>query len=352
MPTMDSAILERWLTLVAPEWWERPTIATEATWARKEHAMEPQRLRPRPYQASDQRSVVELLLSAQAAESGFDWPGAGQLRALLADPELDLSRDSCLWVDPSGALVAFALLRSGSHLLWFTRPSARSDDLDALIVAWAALRAGELATDGAAAPLRTEARSIETRRLASLQRLGFVAAAGSSVRLWRSLAASAPEVGATETPAGYRIRPLAEDELGAYLALARELFPHASRLPLSEGRRRALMADPAYTPDLDLVVESADGSLVGICHSALRPDERERLGRRAGWIELLGVAPDHRRMGLARALLRAGLTALADYGADSALLTMREDNISASPLYAAEGFTRLFDERAYTLTLG
>lgn len=352
MPTMDSAILERWLTLVAPEWWERPTTATDLIWARKERSMEPQRLRPRPYRASDQRAVVELLLSAQAAESGFDWPGAGQLRALLADPELDLGRDTRLWEDPCGALIAFALLRSGSHLLWFTRPSARSDDLDALIVAWAALRAGELATDRAAVTLRTEARGIETRRLASLSRLGFVAEPGSSVRLRRSLTAFAPEVGASVTPAGYRIRPLAEDELGAYLALARSLFPHASRLPLSEGRRRALMADPAYTPDLDLVVESADGTLVSICHSALRPDERERLGRRAGWIELLGVLPDHRRMGLARALLRAGLAALADYGADCALLTMRADNVSASALYAAEGFTRLFEERAYTLTLG
>jgi ribosomal protein S18 acetylase RimI-like enzyme len=347
----DSAILERWLTLVAPEWWERATPATGATWARKERAMEPERLRSRPYQAGDQRNVVELLLSAQAAEPGFDWPGAGQLRALLADPALDHARCACLWEDFSGALVAFALLRAGGHLLWFTRPSARSDGLDALIVAWAAQRAGELNASGDAISLRTEARSIETRRLASLERLGFVALPGASVRLRRSLMDSAPAVDASETPAGYHIRPLASSELGDYLALARQLFPHASRLPLSEGRRRALMADPAYTPGLDLVAESADGALVGFCHSALRPDERERLGRRAGWIELLGVAPDHRRAGLARALLRAGLLTLADYGADSALLTMRADNAYASALYAAEGFTPLFEERAYTLTL-
>jgi ribosomal-protein-alanine N-acetyltransferase len=111
------------------------------------------------------------------------------------------------------------------------------------------------------------------------------------------------------------------------------------------------MADPAYTPSLDLVVEAADGSLVGLCHSALRPDERERLGRRAGWIELVGVAPAHRRAGLGRALVRAGLLALADYGADCALLTVRADNASARTLYETEGFAPLFDERAYTLTL-
>jgi ribosomal protein S18 acetylase RimI-like enzyme len=321
--------------------------------------MQPERLCPRPYDPdrggradeSDQRAVVELLLSAQAAEPGFDWPGAGQLRALLADPALDHARDTRLWRDGRGALVAFATLRAGRYLLWFTRPSARGAGLDAMIVAWAARRAHEQAAPGAAIDLRTEARSIQTERLAALARLGFVELPGGSVRLRRSLATSAAAVATSETPAGYRIRPLASTELGGYLALARELFPNASRLPLSEGRRRALMADPAYTPSLDLVVEAADGSLVGLCHSALRPDERERLGRRAGWIELVGVAPAHRRAGLGRALVRAGLLALADYGADCALLTVRADNASARTLYETEGFAPLFDERAYTLTL-
>ena len=360
MPKMDSILLEQHLTAFALEWWEGASATTDAAWARKERAMEPERLRPRPYRAEDQRAVVELLLSAQAAEPGFDWPGAGQLRALLADPELDLARDICLWENAHHALVAFAALRGGSGLLWFTRPSAQSDGLDALIVAWATLRARELAASGElsgatsveALSLRTEARSVESRRLASLARLGFVAQeSGASLRLTRSLAATAPALPASRAPEGYHIRPLASGELGAYLALARDLFPRASRLPLSEGRRRALMADPAYTPSLDLVAESPEGELVGLCHSALRPDERERLGRRAGWIELLGVAAEHRRTGLARALLRAGLLALADYGADEALLTVRADNTAGRQLYEDEGFTPLFEERAYTLRL-
>ncbi len=152
-------------------------------------------------------------------------------------------------------------------------------------------------------------------------------------------------------PAGYRIRPLAPAELSDYLALATELFPRATRLPLTEGRRRALMADTAYTPELDLVAEDASGALVGFCHCALRPDERERLGRRAGWVELIGAAPAHRRAGLGRALLLAGLRALADNGADQALLTVRAENATARALYDAEGFTLLFTERTYTLTL-
>jgi ribosomal protein S18 acetylase RimI-like enzyme len=352
MPKTDSAMLEQSLTLFTPEWWEQAPATTDACWAREEHAMEPERLRSRAYRADDQRAVVELLLSAQAAEPGFDWPGAGQLRALLADPALDLARNTCLWEDVHGKLIAFAVLRAGRYVLWFTRPSARGDGLDALIVAWATLRARAQAAAGATIALRTEARSIQTERLAALARLGFVAHTdGYSVRLTRSLAGADTPGAVGELPAGYRIRPLAPAELGDYLALARELFPRASRLPLSEGRRRALMDDPAYTPSLDLVVEAGDGALVGFCHSALRPDERERLGRRAGWIELLGVAPAHRRAGLARALLRAGLLALADYGADCALLTVRADNTSARALYAAEGFTPLFEERAYTLTL-
>jgi mycothiol synthase len=349
MSTTNSAILEQqWRALAALEWWEHTGASHEAAWERKERFMEPDRLLPRPYRPTDLRAVIELLLSAQAAEPGFDWPGAGQLRALLADPELNLAHDTRLWLDACGAAVAFALLRAGSHLIWFTRPSAQSDDLDALIVAWATQRARELD----ASALRTEARSIETRRLAALARLGFVAQPGGSLRLTRALSGADDTLPASATPAGYRIRPLAPAELSDYLALAWGLFPRASRLPLSEGRRRALMADAAYTPELDLVVESADGAIVGFCHLALRPDERERLGRRAGWIEMLGVAPGARRAGLARALVRAGLLALADYGADCALLTVRAENAHARALYATEGFTALFEEHSYTLTLG
>lgn len=350
MTRMDSALLEQWLALVAPEWWERATATTTAVWTRKERAMAPDRLRPRPFTGGqDVRAVVELLLSAQAAEPAFDWPGAGQLRALLADLALDWGRDTRLWVDDHGALVACAVLWEGRFLLWFTRPAARSDALDELIVAWATSRARERALRGSAVSLRTEARGPEQHRLRSLARLGFTALPGGSVRLARTLS---DLLAASPAPDGYRIRPLAAAEVSAYLTLARELFPGANRLPLTEGRRRALMDDASYTPDLDLVAETVTGALVGFCHCALRPDERERLGRRAGWIELLGVAPGQRRAGLGRALLRAGLHALADYGADQALLTVRAANANARALYAAEGFTTLFVERAYELTLG
>lgn len=350
MRLTDQCVLDQRTQAVGGlEWWEHAYATTCARWTREVQALEPERLQPRPFAVeNDLHGVVELLLSAQAAEPAFDWPGAGQLRALLAAPEFDATRDARVWTDAGGSIVAFAALSAGRYLLWFTRPAARCDLVDALIVAWAAERARALAAPGVTVSIRAEARDPETQRLASLARHGFIAEPEASLRLMRRL--DMP-VGKSAAPAGYQIRPLRPQDMGLYLALASRLFPHAHRLPLTEGRRRALMDDASYTPALDLVVEAADGALVGLCHAALRPDERERLGRRAGWIELLGVAPGRRRAGLARALLRAGLLALADYGADSALLTVRADNTSARTLYAAEGFTPLFEERAYTLTL-
>lgn len=350
MPSKDhSSLLELDQTYSSLEWWEHTFATTDATWARKEQLMEPERLRSRSYHAAnDQRAVVELLLTAQAAEPAFDWPGAGQLRTLLAAPELDIARDVRLWVDAHGALVAFAALWAGRFLVWFTRPSASSDALAELILGWAERRAREQAMPGAVITLRTEARSPEARRIAALTRLGFVAESGGSLRMTRCLDI---EIASSDTPSGYRIRPLAAGELEEYLTLARRLFPNANRLPLTEGRRRALMVDASYTPALDLVVEAANGALVGLCHTALRPDERERLGRRAGWIELIGVAPEHQRGGLGRALLRAGMLTLADHGANRVYLTVRADNARAQSLYAAEGFTNSFEECAYVLTL-
>ncbi|MGH2503758.1 MAG: hypothetical protein ACRDID_14710, partial [Ktedonobacterales bacterium] len=198
MSTTNSAILDQqWRAQIALEWWEHTTTVHEAAWERKERFMEPDRLLPRPYRPTDLRAVIELLLSAQAAEPGFDWPGAGQLRALLADPELDRERNVRLWVDVGGALVAFALVRSCGHLIWFARPSAQSDGLDDLIVEWATRRARELGIG----TLRTEARSIETRRMAALARLGFVAQPGGSLRLSRSLSGADDALAPSETPA-------------------------------------------------------------------------------------------------------------------------------------------------------
>jgi [ribosomal protein S18]-alanine N-acetyltransferase len=58
----------------------------------------------------------------------------------------------------------------------------------------------------------------------------------------------------------------------------------------------------------------------------------------SGEVLNLAVAPESRRRGIARALLEAGLSALAARGADEVFLEVRESNVGAQELYRSLGF--------------
>lgn len=58
----------------------------------------------------------------------------------------------------------------------------------------------------------------------------------------------------------------------------------------------------------------------------------------AGYIDFIGVDPPHRRLGLGRDLVRAGVAALAAIDARPVHLTVREESDGARALYASLGF--------------
>ena len=74
-----------------------------------------------------------------------------------------------------------------------------------------------------------------------------------------------------------------------------------------------------------------------------------RVGDPAELVDLqrIAVRPDHRRRGLARALLEAALADAADSGADRMLLEVSADNPGALAFYAAEGFAEIDRRRGY-----
>lgn len=60
-----------------------------------------------------------------------------------------------------------------------------------------------------------------------------------------------------------------------------------------------------------------------------------------GEILNLGVASDHRRRGIGRALVRSVLAALASRDVDAVYLEVRESNAGARRLYESLGFTEV-----------
>ncbi len=88
------------------------------------------------------------------------------------------------------------------------------------------------------------------------------------------------------------------------------------------------LADPA---GLCLLVDDAGTGPLGFVLARRAADEAEIL--------TLAVAPEHRRRGVGRALMRAAQEALAERGARRLFLEVGEDNEAAVALYAGLGFT-------------
>jgi len=134
-------------------------------------------------------------------------------------------------------------------------------------------------------------------------------------------------------PPGYFIRQLrGEADLEQRVASHRSAFPH-TRVSLP-GYRRALTT-ASYRPDLDLVVTAPDGVIAAFTTIWYDADNR------IATFEPVGVHADHRRKGLARAVMVEGLRRLQALGARQAFLNSHFDNRAANRLYDALGFREL-----------
>ncbi len=119
------------------------------------------------------------------------------------------------------------------------------------------------------------------------------------------------------------IRAAVPDDVDTVGRLHDELFPGTH----TTGRRLVSGADDTH---LRLVAQR-DGELLGYVAVERQPDGN-------GYIDFVGVAPQHRRQGVGAGLIRAGLNALQTIGCDSVHLTVREHNEAARALYASLGF--------------
>jgi len=99
-------------------------------------------------------------------------------------------------------------------------------------------------------------------------------------------------------------------------------------------RYKRVMATPPYDPELDWMIEIADGRFVANC--CLWHDRENAVAL----LEPVGVDPGFRRLGLARAVILNALHALRDQGAKRAIVYPRGDDLYpfTKPLYLGLGF--------------
>ena len=151
-------------------------------------------------------------------------------------------------------------------------------------------------------------------------------------------------------PAGYRIRGMASGEEHARVEAHRAAWRPAT-LPWPPGMLETVSAELTssftyekyetvrkawlYDPDLDLVVEAPDGSFAG-CYT-LWWDPSIGVGE----IEPLGVLPEHRRCGLATAMVLTAAALVGRRGGQQVFINTgpRDDYPVPAATYAAAGFS-------------
>ena len=139
-----------------------------------------------------------------------------------------------------------------------------------------------------------------------------------------------------QPPEGYTIRSVRpETDFPRIAEIIRMVFSHSEwfTAEVLEGLSRASF----YNPDLDLVVVAPDGSIASFC--TFRMDPPSRITE----LEPMGTHPNHRRLGLAKALLSEGFRRLRSYNPSLLYIGGAADTTEANRLYEVTEFKEKHD---------
>lgn len=174
----------------------------------------------------------------------------------------------------------------------------------------------------------------DLRRIECLKNEGFKRELVESVFFKRPLKEVPRQI---TLPPGFFIRPLAgEQEINAYVDLHQKAFGTSQ---MSIAFRHSIMASPEYDPQLDLVAQNSEGLLVAFCVCQINENENVITSERSGLNDPIGVHPDFRNLGLAKALINDGLIRLRSRGMDYAKLGTSSDNFAMIHLANSMGFS-------------
>ena len=274
----------------------------------------------RPLQPDDSDPLRGLVEACRAYAAPTAFPAAEDVASLLADP--GVASKGQLW-EASDQAVAWCLAQPEfGNLLFDVHPDHRSTEQDDAVLA-AGLNRLAL-TDSATA--ETPLESDDAWREQLLHRWGFQDTDQDVVHLQLQRINRRP----VRLPDGWRVRPLGDD-LDRYVELHRAAF---GTQYLTVERRAIWLDEPGYDPELDLLVEDADGEPVAFCVCWTPPGRPAELGT-------IGVRPDRRGEGLGRQVARAALARLAERGAQQVALSTSSTNTAMLAVARGEGFVEV-----------
>jgi mycothiol synthase len=241
------------------------------------------------------------------------------------------------WVASDGELHAWACLQTPFWSLDFVVHPDAAPTLTGEVLAWADAQAlAMLSTEYGRPMWFAFAFSDQLKIIADLEAAGYEARAEGadawSMVLMRNTAAR--PVASTQLPPGFTLRTLrGQSEVGAYVDLHRRVFNSDS---MTEAWRAAVLRQPAYDGDLDLVIADPDGELAAFCIGWTGPTGWD--SQPSGQIEPLGVADRYRGQGLGRAIAHECVRRMYAKGAHDVYVETDLDRNAALALYESVGF--------------
>ena len=314
----------------------------------------PEGLLARPLQAADADRWAALRHAVEEVDRRDEHLDAEDCAEELADPELDLGRDTLLVLDADGQAVAFQVgrLRSGPPLGprlvvdAAVHPAHRRRGIGTALSAAALRRA-----DGLGAAVLTRLAESGKGAIALAERAGM-----RPVRWWselvRDLAVpvkpvpppSAITVAALGPP--YDVARWDEPLRLAHNSAFADHWGSAAVGPTAWARQRT--GTRAFRPGCSVAALTGEGSVAGYVMSYEYPADATRTGARDLYIGTVGTLPAHRGCGVAGALMAHVLQVAVDQGYATASLTVDAANpTGALGVYDRAGFRQHRREVTY-----
>lgn len=165
---------------------------------------------------------------------------------------------------------------------------------------------------------------------------GFSLTGETLTHFFRPLAGAIPE---PRLPAGYSIRTLkGPEEIPARVEVHRAAFAPSK---MTVEKYEILTDLPHYSYENDVVVVAPDGSFAAFTMCWFDP-----VGA-VGEFEPVGTHPDHRSLGLGKAVNAYGLRRLQELGAYEVIVFSDRKNTASEALYRSVGFRELAVHRQY-----
>jgi ribosomal protein S18 acetylase RimI-like enzyme len=276
----------------------------------------------------------EAMLRCYGVRGDIDWWTGGS-----ADPDATLARVQIF--EEEGQVQGFVWSNDGGFDM-LVRPDRRA--LEQTMIEWALATLPGEGPAGEAKQIEVNCFDGDEERAARLRAAGFVPGEAYYIFNDHSLAGALP---LATLPPGYRLRSFAgEDEIEDRVTVHRTAF-HPSKMTVAKHRK--VMTMPLYRQALDLVIEAPvdapsrnspdpETGEPATCFAAYTIVWFDPVNR-LGLFEPVGTHPQHRRKGLGRALLAAGMRELQALGASMAYINSNNADSQGAKLYRAAGFS-------------